>query len=294
LPPDAIATATAGAPALAGKAATTAACTCVGVVKIYWTPSGEVHALKGIDAVFPAGTVSAVVGPSGSGKSSLLRILAGLDAPTAGQVTVGSVALSGLGSAQLRKVRRRLLGYVFQRPADNLIPYLNVTEHLALAARLRGSGAGHGDHRELLATLGLEHRARHLPRQLSGGEQQRLAFARAVAGDPPPPLVVADEPTAELDSASGEALLTTVQALARRGTGFVLATHDPAVERLADKTLYLRHGAMEAEAVERQALSVIDAAGRVQLPPDLLQLFPDRRARISLDPDGGRVWIVPP
>jgi putative ABC transport system ATP-binding protein len=267
------------------------AAACTGVVKIYWTPSGEVHALKGIDAVFPAGAVSAVVGPSGSGKSSLLRILAGLEPPTAGQVAVGSVTLSGLSPAQLRKVRRRLLGYVFQRPADNLIPYLEVTEHLALAARLRGRGSA-GDHRELLATLGLEHRARHLPRQLSGGEQQRLAFARAVVGDPP--LVVADEPTAELDSASGEALLATVQALAQRGTAFVLATHDPAVVRLADRVLYLRHGAMEAEAVERQALSVIDAAGRVQLPPDALELFPDRRVKISLDPEGGRVWITPP
>jgi putative ABC transport system ATP-binding protein len=98
------------------------AAVCTGLVKIYWTATGEVHALKGVDARFPAAAVSAVVGPSGSGKSSLLRILAGLDRPTAGQVAVADVQLSGLSIGRLRRLRRRLLGYVFQRPADNLVP----------------------------------------------------------------------------------------------------------------------------------------------------------------------------
>jgi putative ABC transport system ATP-binding protein len=264
------------------------AASCSGLVKIYWTATGEVHALKGVGASFPAGSVSAVVGPSGSGKSSLLRILAGLDRPTAGQVQVGGVRLSGLSVTRLRQARRRLLGYVFQRPADNLIPYLTVAEHLRLAARLRGAGRGDGD--ELLELLGLADRRHHRPRQLSGGEQQRLAFARAVVGDPP--VVVADEPTAELDRASGAALLAAVGALAARGTGLVLATHDPAVVALAERTVYLRHGAMQAEATRQEALSVIDEAGRVQLPPEALELFPNRRARIGVDQ--GRVWIGPP
>jgi putative ABC transport system ATP-binding protein len=264
------------------------AASCSGLVKIYWTATGEVHALKGVDASFPAAAMSAVVGPSGSGKSSLLRILAGLDRPTAGQVRVGDVGLAGLSVTGLRRLRRRLLGYVFQRPADNLIPYLTVAEHLALAARLRG--LRHHDGGELLEVLGLADRRHHRPGQLSGGEQQRLAFARAVVGDPP--LVVADEPTAELDRAAGAALLEAVGVLAARGTGLVLATHDPAVVRLAERTLYLRHGAMEAEATRQEALSVIDEAGRVQLPPKALELFPDRRARIEVDQ--GRVWIGPP
>jgi len=273
--------------------------TCAGLVKIYWTPTGEVHALKGIDARFPTAAVSAVVGPSGSGKSSLLRILAAMDRATAGSVSVGGARLDGLSGTRMRQLRRRLLGYVFQRPADNLIPYMNLTEQLMLAARLRGMprrrAAAQLD--ELLGALGVGDRGHHLPRQLSGGEQQRVAFARAVIGDPP--LVVADEPTAELDADSGAALLTTVRALAVRGTAFVVATHDQAVVQAADRTLYLRHGAVEAEATRPEAaawgherLSVIDDAGRVQLPPDALKLLGGRRARIGVE--GGRVWIEPP
>jgi putative ABC transport system ATP-binding protein len=264
------------------------AASCSGLVKIYRTATGEVHALKGIDAVFPTAALSAVVGPSGSGKSSLLRLLAGLDRPSAGQIQIGGVRLSGLSLTGLRRVRRRLLGYVFQRPADNLISYLSVAEHLQLAARLRG--VRHPNDGELLELLGLADRRHHLPHQLSGGEQQRLAFARAVAGNPP--VVVADEPTAELDRASGAALLAAVSALAARGTGLVLATHDPTVVRLAERTLYLRHGAMEAEASRQEALSVVDEAGRVQLPPEALELFPNRRAKIGVEQ--GRVWIDPP
>jgi putative ABC transport system ATP-binding protein len=265
--------------------------TCVGLVKIYWTPTGEVNALKGIDVTFPAGAVSAVVGPSGSGKSSLLRILAAMDLATAGRVTVGGVELAGLSLPRLRRVRRRLLGYVFQRPADNLISYMDVTEQLMLAARLRGMPRRRAvsDMKELLGTLGIGDRRHHLPRQLSGGEQQRLAFARAVIGDPP--LVVADEPTAELDASSGQALLATVEALAARGTAFVVATHDQAVVEMADRALYLRYGAMEAEttkpeteASERDRLSVIDDAGRVQLPPDALKLFPGRMLAAASGP----------
>ncbi|MBI4259754.1 MAG: ABC transporter ATP-binding protein [Actinobacteria bacterium] len=266
-----------------------AAATCLGVVKIYWTATGEVHALKGIDADFLGGAVTGVVGPSGSGKSSLLRILAGLDRPTAGRVRTGGVEISGLGPRQLRRVRRRMLGYVFQRPADNLIPYLTAEEHLRLAARLRGHRRAE-EAPELMEALGIAHRRHHLPRQLSGGEQQRLGFAQAVIGGPA--LVVADEPTAELDSASGAALLETVRELARRGTAFVVATHDPAAVRIADRTLYLRHGALHAEEEGDRQLAVIDASGRIQLPPRALRMFPDRRARIRIGDDDVR--ITPP
>ena len=145
--------------------------------------------------------------------------------------------------------------------------------------------------RELLETLGIEHRRHHRPQQLSGGEQQRVAFAQAVLGSPT--LVVADEPTAELDSTTGRALLETIAGLSRRGTGFVIATHDDGVVRAADRTIFLRHGALEAERhLEDRALSVIDAAGRIQLPPNALRLFPGRRAVITVDDD--EIRIAPP
>jgi putative ABC transport system ATP-binding protein len=263
------------------------AAACTGVVKIYWTASGEVHALKGIDALFPRAAVTAVVGPSGSGKSSLLRILAGLDRATAGSVVVGGTELAGLPWGTLRKLRRRLSGYVFQRPSDNLIPYLTVAEHLELAARIRRVGPSE----DILDLLGLGHRRSHLPVQLAAGEQHRLAFAQAVVGTPD--LVVADEPTAELDAEASTSLLEVVGALAREGfSAFVVATHDPDVVEAADATLHLRHGALEAESREQRTLSVIDAAGRIQLPPTALPMFPDRRAVVSID--DGEIRITHP
>jgi putative ABC transport system ATP-binding protein len=265
------------------------AASCVGLVKIYRTATGEVHALKGIDANFPVGAVTAVVGPSGSGKSSLLRILAALDRPTAGSLRIGDVTVSALGRAPLRRIRRRHVGYVFQRPSHNLIPYMSVREHISLAARLRGT-VDRSEIDDLLGLLGVHGRAGHLPHQLSGGEQQRVAFAQAVVGRPA--LVVADEPTAELDSVTGERLLETVSSLAALGTSFVISTHDTGVVRAAARTLHLRHGALEAESKEMRTLSVIDEAGRIQLPPKALSMFDDRRAVI--DVEEGAVRITPP
>jgi putative ABC transport system ATP-binding protein len=258
-------------------------------VKIYWTATSEVHALKGIDARFPSGRVTAVVGPSGSGKSSLLRILAGLDRPTAGSVSIGGKETAGMRQRDLHALRRHFVGYVFQRPSDNLIPYLTVREQLEHAARLRGEGSA-AKMDSILERLGLTQRMGHRPHQLSGGEQQRVAFAQAVIGDPV--LVVADEPTAELDLVSAQALLTTVEELARDGIAIVMSTHDPEVVKKADKTLMLRHGAVEAEMQQERSLSVIDASGRIQLPPEALRMFPDQRAVLEFDENGVR--ITPP
>ena len=226
---------------------------CAGLVKEYATATGTVRALKGVDAAFPAGRVTAVVGPSGSGKSSLLRILACVDRPTAGSVRIGDLDVAALGARGRRRVRRELVGYVFQQPGDNLLPYLTAREQLELAARLRGrAGLGEGgppsatgrerpgEVERLLAVLGLEHRAEHRPEQLSGGEQQRLAFAAAVIGGPA--LVVADEPTAELDSEAGERLMEAVLGLREQGTSLVLASHDPVVTGAVDGILRLHDG----------------------------------------------------
>jgi putative ABC transport system ATP-binding protein len=213
------------------------AASCSGLVKTYSTATGRVHALKGIDAEFSAGAVTAVMGPSGSGKSSLLRLLAALDLPSAGRVLVGGRDLGTLSPPRLRIVRRGVVGYVFQRPADNFISYLTIEEHLTLAG---GAGA-RPDAEELLAQLGLTERKQSLPRELSGGEQQRAAFAVALMASPQ--LVVADEPTAELDSVSGEHLLGVVRGLVSTGVAFVVATHDRNVMRIADDVVELEHGA---------------------------------------------------
>jgi ABC-type lipoprotein export system ATPase subunit len=226
---------------------------CEGLVKEYATATGTVRALKGVDAAFPAGRVTAVVGPSGSGKSSLLRILACVDRPTAGSVRVGGTDVAALGARGRRRVRRRLIGYVFQQPGDNLLPYLTAREQLELAAQLRGragSGGdgppsptgpvGPGEVDRLLGALGLEHRAGHRPEQLSGGEQQRLAFAAAVIGGPA--LVVADEPTAELDTEAGERLMQAVLGLREQGVSLVVSSHDPVVTGAVDGIVRLHDG----------------------------------------------------
>ncbi|WP_336033774.1 ABC transporter ATP-binding protein [Geodermatophilus sp. FMUSA9-8] len=259
---------------------------CEGLVRIYPSPSGEVHALKGVDVVVPAGRLTAVTGPSGSGKSSLLRILAAQDRPTAGVAEVAGTSLTGLSARRLRALRRREIGYVFPRPGQNLLPHLTGTEHLVLAGRLRGIGRRDAARQgaELLDVLGLADRAGHLPAELSGGEQQRLALAQAVLGRPA--LVVADEPTSELDSATTEQLLAAVAELTRDGTSVVMATHDPQAAAAADRVVHLRSGAVAHEEVAGRRLAVVDGEGRVPLPEEALARFPDRRVAVELTAHG--------
>ena len=262
------------------------AASCENLIKIYWASTGEVHALKGIDAAFRSGAVTAVVGPSGSGKSSLLRILAGLDRPTAGSVAIGEHEISSLPMRHIHGIRRKHVGYVCQRPSENLVADKTVGAHIEAAARRRNRVV---DADELLDRVEILHRRSHRPHELSGGEQQRVAFAQAIAGKPG--LVIADEPTAELDSTSAVALLGTVRSLADTGTAFVISTHDRHVVEAADATIYLRHGAVEAETIEAR-LSVIDTTGRIQLPPEALKLFPTRRAILRIE--DGELRITPP
>ena len=217
-----------------------AAAVCRDVHKTYVIADEEVRALLGVDKEFPAGRVTTIVGPSGSGKSSLLRILACVDRPTSGSVRVGGEEIAELGVRRRRALRRTAVGYVFQNPADNLVEYLRATEQVRLAGRLRGVKPEPAEIERLLAVLGLTSRADHLPVQLSGGEQQRLSFACAVIGRPA--IVVADEPTAELDSASADRVLQAVHDLRDEGVAFLLSSHDPRVVETADHLLRLEHG----------------------------------------------------
>ncbi len=206
-----------------------------GLVKTYRTETGEVPALRGVDAEFEAGTLNAVVGVSGSGKSTLLRLLAGLDRPTEGTVLVGPADIGELQVKGLRALRRETVTYVFQRPSDNFLPHLTVAEHL----RLVGAGDSNLE-AEALAVLGLTDRADHRPDELSGGEQQRAAFAQALVAESR--IVLADEPTAELDTASAAALLGSIGTLTERGVTVIIATHDRTVTAAAHSTLELEHG----------------------------------------------------
>jgi ABC-type lipoprotein export system ATPase subunit len=205
---------------------------CVDLVKTYRTPTGAVHALRGVTVAFPAAELTAVVGPSGSGKSSLLRVLTGIDRATSGQIWVEDRDVARASARGLRRLRRDVVGYVFQRPSDNFLPNLTIGEHL----RLVGGRAED----PLLEELGIAHRADHLPDELSGGEQQRAAFVQAaVVGSE---VIVADEPTAELDSESAARVMDAVRALVAKGTTVVVATHDPSVRALADRVIELEHG----------------------------------------------------
>ncbi|HET7928585.1 MAG TPA: ATP-binding cassette domain-containing protein [Actinomycetota bacterium] len=240
---------------------------CDDLVKTYRTASGEVRALQGLSAEVPASALLAVVGPSGSGKSSLLRLIAGLDRPTSGTLVVEGTSVHDASARTLRRFRRATVGYLFQRPSDNFLPHLTVGEHLRLARGLTHRPP-RIDQEALLSTLGIRERVDHLPSELSGGEQQRAAIAEVLMGGAT--IVVADEPTAELDSTSASHVMDTMVELARAGVTFVVATHDRSVMRRADAALELDHGLRRsstgtpADPADRSSAAAFRAATAAQ------------------------------
>jgi putative ABC transport system ATP-binding protein len=199
----------------------------------------SVDVLTNVSLDVPAGQFLAVAGPSGSGKSTLLGLIAGLDQPTAGDIAVAGVELTRLGEDALARFRRDTIGYVFQ--SFHLIPTLTALENVAVPLELAGDPDALGRARALLVEVGLADRIDHYPVQLSGGEQQRVAVARAVARRPR--LLLADEPTGNLDSATGKQIIELLVALNRHlGSTLVLVTHDPALAAYADRIVTLRDG----------------------------------------------------
>ena len=216
-----------------------------GVAKVYRKGRQEVRALDGLDLTVAERGMVAIVGPSGSGKSTLLHLIGAMDRPTAGEVVVAGRRLNTLPQAELTRFRRQTVGFVFQ--SFNLIPNLTALENVMLPMEFNGVRAAKRKEvaTRLLARMGLAARLTHRPRELSGGEQQRVAIARALANDPP--LILADEPTGNLDSKTGEMIYELLQEIARERT-VVVVTHAETLARMSNRGLYLKDGRLAPEA----------------------------------------------
>ncbi|MGI8743950.1 MAG: ABC transporter ATP-binding protein [Bryobacteraceae bacterium] len=225
-----------------------------GLTKSIATATHRVDILKGIDFDIPAGQFAAIMGPSGSGKSTLLGLLAGLDSPTTGQILLDGEDITGLDEDRLAVLRGRKIGFVFQ--SYHLIPTLTAEENVLLPFELTGNGTN-GSRRaaELLESVGLLDRRDHYPVQLSGGEQQRIAIARAFMVSPP--ILLADEPTGNLDSQNGRHILDLLMSLNKReGTTLVLVTHDQTLAAHADRRILLNDGSVFSDEYKESSREI--------------------------------------
>jgi ABC-type lipoprotein export system ATPase subunit len=275
---------------------------CDNLVRIFKVADLEVVALQGLDLLVADGEMIAVVGASGSGKSTLLNILGGLDTPSAGRAVVAGHDLGRMGRRERTAYRRRVVGVVWQQTARNLLPYLSAVENVELPMVLDGKAARRRRARELLDLVGLAPRAAHRPERLSGGEQQRVAIAVALANEPS--VILADEPTGELDSqTSAEVFALLRRVNAELGTTIVSVTHDPLVADHVQRTVAIRDGRTSSETVRRTELTddghrviseefaVLDRAGRLQLPKTHIEsLHLADRVRLRLEEDHVGVW----
>ncbi|HZD74135.1 MAG TPA: ABC transporter ATP-binding protein [Actinomycetota bacterium] len=230
------------------------------VTKVYGSGATGVRALDKLTAEFPRGQLAAIMGPSGSGKSTLLHCMAGLDSVTSGSVHIGGTDLTGLDDKRLTRLRRDAVGFVFQ--AFNLVPTLTAAENIALPLDLAGKRGDREWLDRIIDTIGLRDRLDHRPSELSGGEQQRVACARALA--PQPEIVLADEPTGNLDSrSSGEVLELLRRSVDQLGQTVVMVTHDPAVASYADRVLFLHDGRIVDELAEPDTGRVLERLKRL-------------------------------
>ncbi len=224
------------------------------ITKVFYTDEVETHALSGVHLVIRRGEYISIAGPSGCGKSTLLSILGLLDSPTDGQYTLNDRPVQSLKLGERARIRNREIGFIFQ--SFNLIGDLNVLENVELPLTYRGMRPSERKERanQALEKVGMGHRARHLPSQLSGGQQQRVAVARALAGQPS--ILLADEPTGNLDSRNGDAVMDLLKTLHGEGSTICMVTHDPRFARHADRTVHLFDG----RVVEEQELAALEAS----------------------------------
>jgi ABC-type lipoprotein export system ATPase subunit len=278
---------------------------CDNLVKIYKVADLEVVALQGLDLLVERGEFIALVGASGSGKSTLLNILGGLDVPSAGRATVAGHHLGEMDPKERTAYRRRVIGFVWQQSARNLLPYLTAVENVELPMLLEGTALGERQARatQLLELVGLGERGDHRPDRLSGGEQQRVSIAVAIANRPA--VLFADEPTGELDSDTAQQIFDLLRSVnAELGVTIVVVTHDPLVSERVSRTIAIRDGRTATETLRRAAVSeagehhlvaeeyaVLDRVGRLQLPRDYVDaLGLERRVRLVLEDDHITVW----
>lgn len=280
---------------------------CDDLFKIYKASDLEVVALRGLDFSVEYGEVVGIVGASGSGKSTLLNILAGYDTPSAGGISVGGRDLLRMSSKEIEDYRREEVGFLWQQTSRNLFTYLSAVENVGLPMMLTDlSARGRADRAvELLDMVGLGHRLEHTPDRLSGGEQQRVAIAVALANHPA--LLLADEPTGELDSATASEILDLFGELnAELGTTILIVTHDPDISRKVGRVVTIRDGKMSTEvrrkvtfrritgasdtADELEEFALIDSSGRVQIPRELLEKL-NIRDKARMSSEDGRVTL---
>jgi ABC-type lipoprotein export system ATPase subunit len=278
---------------------------CDNLVKIYKVANLEVVALQGLDLQVEPGEFIALVGASGSGKSTLMHILGGLDVPSAGRAVVAGHVLGDMNGRDRTVYRRRVIGFVWQQTARNLLSYLSARQNVVLPMLLNGVARREREERaaDLLARVGLAERANHRPEGLSGGEQQRVAIAVALANQPA--VLFADEPTGELDTVTARQVFDLLRTVNQElGVTIVVVTHDPLVSEQVSRTIAIRDGRTSTETIHRRAISqtgdhhviseeyaVLDRVGRLQLPRAHVEtLGLERRVRLALEPDHIGVW----
>ncbi|MSP78649.1 MAG: ABC transporter ATP-binding protein [Dehalococcoidia bacterium] len=274
---------------------------CQDLFKIYKRADLEVVALRGLDLQVAQGEFIAVVGTSGSGKSTFLNILAGLDRPSAGRVLVGARDLLTMNEKELVSYRRQEVGFVWQAVTRNLLPYLTAEDNVSLPMAIQGVDESERRKRagELLTTLGLGTKKNRYPNQLSGGEQQRVAIAVGLANNPP--LILADEPTGELDTQTAINVFDGLRTITERyGTTVVVVTHYPGIARHVDRVVQIRDGRLSTEVVMRPTFRggdavleeyvLVDAVGRLQLPEEQLERL-HAQGRVTIETQGDRIII---
>ena len=280
---------------------------CEDLFKIYKIADLEVVALRGLDLVVERGEIVAIVGASGSGKTTLLNILAGYDTPSAGKVSVGDKDLLRMRGREVEEYRRHEVGFVWQQTSRNLFPYLTAFENVSLPMMLSNLSTKQRKTRseELLELVGLSHRMGHTPEKLSGGEQQRVAIAVALANHPL--LLLADEPTGELDNATAGEILDLFNSVnSELTTTIMIVTHDPDIAHKVGRVVLIRDGKTSTEIRKKlnfqrggtdegdevlEEFNVVDGAGRVQIPREYLDRLKIKdKAKVALE--DGKVTIV--